>query len=96
MIVVFLFANGARICSIVGATFCLDFAVFDIVLLVEGLKNGEGAVRRMPFAQDEHTQAASWRVRLEAIRGKAFIVVFGVELCFEGKSNDHQIRGRRE
>jgi len=43
-------------------------------LLMDGLKNGVDALRRELFAHDEHTQAASLRVRLDNDREKLFIV----------------------
>jgi hypothetical protein len=50
--------KGARICSIVGATFCLGLEEFEIFLM-DGLK---GVVRegwRIDFVHEEHIQAAS-------------------------------------
>lgn len=43
-------------------------------LLMDGFKNGVEVLRREPFAHDEHTQAASLRVKLDNDREKLFIV----------------------
>jgi hypothetical protein len=70
MVDVFFFANGARNCSIVGATFCRGFEVSWIYLLKDGLKKGGLGV---DFAQLEHIQAPSLRERPRIRRGKVFM-----------------------
>jgi len=51
------------------------------------LNNGVEGERPVIFAQDEHTQAASLRVRLENNRGKLFIVCSVVE-SYVSSSNE--------
>jgi hypothetical protein len=74
MVVVFLFANGVRNCSMVGATFCLGFEVLWRDLLSEGLKKRLVRSFWFDFAQNEHIQAPSLRARPDIRRGKLFIV----------------------
>lgn len=64
-------------------------------LLMDGLKNGVEGERRVLFAHDEHTQAASLRARLDNNRGKLFIVCGAFECFHLRSSNDSPRHGNR-
>jgi hypothetical protein len=90
---VFFFCEGARNSSHVGAACCLGFEVFEICLVViERLKKGVAGFRRVGFAQDEHTQAASLRPKPNNIRGNWFIVFGCWWMELSSISIDVQIR----
>lgn len=73
MVVVFFFANGARSCSIVGATFWRGLEVSWIERRREGLKKGvEGF--EIPFAQEEHIQGAFLRLAPDKRRVNVFMI----------------------
>jgi hypothetical protein len=80
MVELFFCENGALNCSIVGATFCRDREVVDVMfLLMEDLKNGVAGL--FDFAHAEHIQLALLLPNVLDIRGIVFIV--GVVLLYQ-------------
>jgi hypothetical protein len=72
----FFFSNGFRNCSIVGATFCLGFDVFDTVLVfIDGLENLVLGDWRSAREHEEHVQAALLRAGPESVLARLCIVV---------------------
>lgn len=72
MVELFFCENGALSCSIVGATFPRGVELLEILLFIEGLKNG--VFVRFALAHEVHIQLAFLLLRALDIRGIEFIM----------------------